>query len=355
MAASAVSRIVVTRRLPASVLNVLRARPATSVIVHDSDEPMPAEALREAVSKDGGAHALICLLSDKVDRALLESARGSLRAVATMSVGYNHVDVSTCRELGVRVGYTPGVLTEATADLVLALTLATCRRIVEASRAVVTGEWSSWKPFWMTGKDLANARVGIIGMGRIGEAVARRLKGFNCDVTYTGRSGPKPDMDAALGARWVDLNTLLAESDVVIAVCALTSETRGMLTYDALKRMKEDGVFVNASRGEVVDQDGLVRLLRERPRMRAGLDVTTPEPLPTDSPLLSLPNAVVLPHIGSASEGCRMAMAEMTVQNVLAGLDGADMPAEVPETQALRKAAGAGGGGSGAGAGAGAQ
>jgi lactate dehydrogenase-like 2-hydroxyacid dehydrogenase len=334
-AAAALTRIIVTRRLPASVLRPLYARPSTQVILHDSDEPMPEPLLRDAVASAAAAPGspalgIVCLLSDKIDRQLIESAQGRLKCVATMSVGYSHIDTEAAKANGVRLGYTPGVLTDATADLTLALTLATCRRIVEASNAVRTGEWSSWKPFWMTGKDLANATVGIVGMGRIGEAIARRLTGFGCKLLYTSRSGPKPDVDARLGASWVAMDDLLAASDVVIAICSLTPETRGLISEAALRKMKPDAVFINASRGEVVDQDALARVLAERPQFRAGLDVTTPEPLPTTSPLLSLPNCLVLPHIGSASEACRMKMAEMTVANVIGGVWGeGEMPAEV--------------------------
>jgi glyoxylate/hydroxypyruvate reductase len=328
-AASSVTRVVVTRRLPAAVLSAIQSRPSTVVLMHDSDEPIPAPLLKEWVSQDGGAHALLCLLSDKVDKNLIDSAKGSLKVVSTMSVGYSHIDVAAAKAAGVRIGYTPGVLTDATADLVLALTLATCRRIVEAAGAVKSGEWSSWKPFWMTGKDLARARVGIIGMGRIGEAVARRLRGFGCDIVYTGKSGPKAETDAALGTTFVDMPTLLSTCDVIIVICALTAETKGMIDAAAFAAMKKDVVFINASRGEVVVQEDLVAALQTRPQMRVGLDVTTPEPLPVDSPLLSMPNCTVLPHIGSASEACRLTMAQLTVANALAALDGQNMPAEV--------------------------
>jgi lactate dehydrogenase-like 2-hydroxyacid dehydrogenase len=330
---SSISRIIVTRRLPASVLRPLYARPSTHVVLHDSDEPMPNALLREAVAAEGGADGIICLLSDKIDRELMESTKGRLKCVATMSVGHSHIDLAAARALGVRVGYTPGVLTDATADLTLALTLATCRRIVEASAAVRTGEWSSWKPFWMTGKDVAGARVGIVGMGRIGEAIARRFSGFGCTLLYTGRSGPKPEVDTALGTAWLPLPELLATSDIVVVICALTDSTRNLIDEAALRSMKPDAVLINASRGEVVDQDALARVLAERPQFRVGLDVTTPEPLPLASPLLALPNCLVLPHIGSASEACRMKMAEMTVQNVMVGAgwgaEGEAMPAEV--------------------------
>jgi glyoxylate/hydroxypyruvate reductase len=347
---SRAASIVVTRRLPQAVLDLVAARPATALHCWPSEtEPMPRAELLEYVRRDGGAAAIVCMLSDKIDAEVLDAAGPSLKVISTMSVGYSHIDVAACRSRGVRLGYTPDVLTDATADLVLALTLATARRLPEALTAAKDGSWAAWAPFWLCGKDLHHARVGIVGgAGRIGSAIARRLLGFECEIAYTGRSGPKPEFEASLGGRaavWRPLEALLAESDFVILICALTPETRGLLDGARLRLMKPDAVLINASRGEVVEQEDLVQVLRERPGFRAGLDVTTPEPLPLDSPLLSLPNAVVLPHIGSASTATRTLMARMAVENALgalppsspggAGADsgkGAGMPAEVLPT-----------------------
>jgi glyoxylate reductase len=185
----------------------------------------------------------------------------------------------------------------------------------------------------MTGKDLHHATVGIVGLGRIGEAVARRLRGFGCSIQYTGRSGPKADLDPSLGAQFADMDTLLRTSDFVILLCALTEETRGLMNAARLRAMRPDAVLINAGRGELVEQADLATVLRERPTMRAGLDVTTPEPLPVDSPLLTLPNCVVLPHIGSASEATRLDMAAISIQHALDGLDGRPLRFEVPETR----------------------
>jgi len=322
--------VVVTRRLPAAFLEPLRARARTRLVVHDSeDPPTPAElrALCAAGGGGGGAAALLCTLSDTVDAAAVAACGGRLRVVSTMSAGVSHCDLGALRAAGARLGNTPGVLTDATADLVVALALATARRLVEAAAAVRSGEWSSWRPYWMCGKDLARARCGIIGMGRIGEAVARRLRGFDCEVIYDGRSGAKPEVDLRLGTRWAPRAELLATADFVIVLCALTPETRGMIGAAELRAMKEDSVFINASRGEVVRQDELVQVLRERPRMRAGLDVCSPEPLPRNHPLLAeeglAARVLVLPHVGSASEACRAEMTRIAVANALAALDGA--------------------------------
>lgn len=329
---SSISRIVITRRLPPDILAPLyklTQNGGSQIIYHDSDEPLPYNTLKEYVSRSGGADALLCLLSDRIDKSLIQACEGNLKVIATMSVGVSHIDLDYAKEQSIKIGYTPNVLTDATADLVLALTLSVARRLPEASNAVRTGEWSTWKPFWMTGKDIGTSKIGIIGMGRIGEAITRRFKGFGCkEILYTGRSGAKANVDQELGTTYCDLPTLLCTADIIVTICALTNDTRNLLNYDTFSLMKSDAVFINASRGEVVNQNDLVRILQERPSMRAGLDVTSPEPLPLDSPLLTLPNCTVLPHIGSASEGCRKNMAEMTVENIVKGLMNESMPAQ---------------------------
>jgi glyoxylate/hydroxypyruvate reductase len=332
--------------------------------LHDSDEPLSATELATFVQ---GASSLVCLLSDRINAAVMDAAGPTLRSIATMSVGYSNIDVPAALARGVRIGNTPGVLTDATADLVLALTLATCRLLPQAALAVRSGEWSSWKPFWsacplcaratllpaashslslapplpVCGTDVHHKHVGIIGLGRIGEAIARRFRGFDCSISYTGRSGPKPEVAASLGgATYLPLPQLLSTCDIVVVICPLTAETRGFLGAPQLALLKDSAVLINAARGEVLVQEALVQALTARPTLRAGLDVTDPEPLPTDHPLLALPNCLVLPHIGSASMSCRLAMAELTVGNALAGMEGEAMPAEVPETLAAARQAG---------------
>ena len=329
-------RVIVTRRLPEAAL--LSLREIASVVVWDSDEPMPRDALLASASADGGAQGLLCLLSDRIDAEVITACGSSLKVVSTLSVGYSHVDVPACVERGIRIGHTPDVLTEATADLTLALLLATARRVPEAAAAVRSGAWSSWKPFWMTGKRVHGTTVGIVGLGRIGVAVAQRLRGFACKILYTGRSGRKSAAEeaAAGDAVFAPLDELLAASDTVVVLCALTDATRGLLTYDRLARMRVDATLINVSRGEVVDQAALARLLEERPSFSAGLDVTTPEPLPTNSPLLQLPNCIVLPHIGSATTACRAEMCGVAAENVVRGLAGAPLVYEVVETRARK-------------------
>ncbi|NXP18422.1 GRHPR reductase, partial [Scytalopus superciliaris] len=242
---------------------------------------------------------------------------------------------------GIRVGYTPDVLTDATAELSVALLLSACRRLPEAAKQGKRGVpelrlhtggcggWTTWKPLWMCGYGLSDSTVGIIGLGRIGQAIARRLKPFGVKkFLYTG-SGPKPECAAEFGAEFVPLTRLAEESDFVVVSCALTPATQGMCNKDFFSRMKKTSVFVNTSRGAVVNQEDLYDALAQGQIAAAGLDVTTPEPLPTDHPLLSLKNCVILPHIGSATYATRNTMAVLAANNLLAGLRGEPMPHEL--------------------------
>ena len=337
-------RVVVTRRLPPAALSALK--PHVVVLQWESDEPVPRAKLLELVRAEGGAHAILCLLSDTIDAEIIE-ASPRLKGISTMSAGYNHVSVPAAIHRGIRIGYTPGVLTEATADLTLALVLATARHVTAGAAAARNGDWTSWKPMWLTGKDLFGSTVGIIGLGRIGIAVARRLSGFKCKVLYSGGSGPKPDAeaellkDAGLPSMYRPLEDMLRESDIVIMTCALNAATRNLMTYHKFCLMKSDALFCNVSRGETVVQPDLIRVLRERPDMLAGLDVTTPEPLPLQSELFQLPNCLVLPHIGSASTATRAEMARIAVENAIAAAEGRPLLFEVPESAAAAAAAAA--------------
>ncbi|XP_062827642.1 glyoxylate reductase/hydroxypyruvate reductase isoform X2 [Anolis carolinensis] len=230
---------------------------------------------------------------------------------------------------GIRVGYTPDILTDATAELTVALLLATSRRLPESVVEVKNGGWTTWKPLWMCGYGLSGSTVGIIGLGRIGHAVARRLKPFGVTkFLYTGRH-PKPEAAAELNAKFVPLAKLAEESDFVIVTCSLTPDTQGMCNRDFFGKMKKTSVFINTSRGAVVNQDDLYEALVNGHIAAAGLDVTTPEPLPTNNPLLSLKNCVILPHIGSATYATRNTMSVLAANNLLAGLKGESMPSEL--------------------------
>ena len=313
-------KVVVTRRVPRAGLELVQQE--TDVRLWDSDEPIPRVTLLEWVK---GIDGLYCLLTERIDDELLDAAGPSLKVVSTLSVGYDHVDVEACRRHNVAVGNTPGVLTDTTADLALALLLATARRIPESIDAIRHGEWTTWKPEWMAGYDLHGSTVGIVGFGRIGYAVARRLRGFDCRILYTDLA-PRPNVDAELGTQHVDLDTLLKESDFVTIHTALTPETLHLFNAKTFAKMKRTAILVNTSRGGTVDQDALYDALVSGQIAGAGLDVTTPEPLPVDHPLLKLPNCIVLPHIASASYATRAKMAVLAAENVIAGVRGQPLP-----------------------------
>lgn len=312
--------VLITRRIPTSLLN--RIESDCQVRYWDSDETMPrAELLRQAT----GVTGIYCLITDLIDGGVLDAAGPTLRVVSTMSVGIDHIDVAACKGRGVAVGHTPDVLTETTADLALALILATARRLPEAMAAVKEGSWGTWHPFWMTGSDLYGSTVGIVGLGRIGVAVARRLLGFGCNILYTGRQ-PNERNAATAQASFRTLEDLLAESDIVTVHCPLTAETRHLIDAPALRKMKRAALLINTSRGPVVDQEALYAALVDGTIAGAGLDVTTPEPLPPGHPLLTLPNCVVLPHIGSATVATRHRMATIAADNLVAGVLGRPLP-----------------------------
>lgn len=320
-------RVLVTAPIPQVALARLHEDLAEygapqDVIAYWTKTPvMPrAELLRQARGVDG----IYCLINDRIDAEVLDAAGPQLRVVSTMSVGYDHVDAAACRARGIAVGNTPGVLTETTADLALALLLATARRLTEAAQAVRDGAWGAWQPEWMTGRDLHGSTIGIVGLGRIGMAVARRLRGFGCRLLYHGPE-PKPEAQT-VGAAYVTLEELLAQSDFVTLHCPLNDSTRHLIRAETLRLMQPTAVLINTTRGGVVDQDALYAALRDGAIAAAGLDVTTPEPLPPDHRLLTLPNCVVLPHIGSATIATRERMAMMAAENLIAGMRGRPLP-----------------------------
>lgn len=279
---------------------------------------MPREVLvREVAEADG----VLSMITDSIDSELLDAAP-RLRVVSQMAVGVDNIDLEACEGRGILVGHTPGVLTETVADTAWALLGAVARRLPEGERRVRDGEWRHWSPFGLAGADLARTTIGIVGMGRIGRAVARRAGGFDMEVVYSS-PGEKPDVD---GER-LELPVLLAKSDHVVICAALTEETTGLIGREELRRMKPTACLVNVARGPIVDTDALVEALESGWIAGAGLDVTDPEPLPPNHRLLAQPNCLVVPHIGSASVRTRTAMAVMSVDNLIAGLEGTPMPA----------------------------
>lgn len=315
--------ILVTRRPPSETVTAeIDAR--SDVRLWSEDRVMPREELLGQVRDATG---LLCMLTDPVDRALLDAAP-DLRVVSTLSVGYDHVDVDACRERGIAVGHTPDVLTDAVADWVLTLLLAAARRLPEAIDHVRDRQWRSWGPTLLVGRDLHAARVGIVGLGRVGQAVARRLRGFDVDLLYHQRrrdTAAEQEHDA----RWVPLEQLLAESDFVVLLAPLTPETHRMIGPDQLAAMRPTSYLLNAARGQLVDHEALHEALASGSIAGAALDVTDPEPIPDDSPLLDLANCLVVPHLGSASVTARARMAELAWANLLAGLAGEEMPSPV--------------------------
>lgn len=310
-------QVFVTRALPGGALDTLRALPDVACDVWPDDEPPPYETIRDRVPALDG---LLCLLTDRIDAPLLEAAP-QLRVVSQMAVGVDNIDLAAATRLGIPVGHTPGVLTETTADLAWALILATARRLPEAERFLRAGSWRHWSPGLLLGRDVHGATLGIVGMGAIGAAVARRARGFDMRVLYSSRS-PKEVPDA----RPVPLDELLRDSDIVSIHCALTPETRGLIGRRELELTKPSACLINTARGEIVDEGALFEALSAGRIAAAGLDVYEKEPLPADSPLLVLPNVVLLPHVGSATLETRGLMAARAVDNLIAGLRGERLP-----------------------------
>jgi glyoxylate reductase len=266
------------------------------------------------------AEGILCLLDDPIPEDILDQAP-KLKVVSNMAVGVDNIDVPACTKRGIPVGHTPGVLTEGTADLTLALLLAVARQILRASLDAREGRWSNWDPTGWLGTDLNGAIVGIVGLGKIGTAVAERLKAFGADLIFTNRSR-QPEKEKTLQAKQVELDELLRISDVICLHLPLTPETENLIDEKAFQKMKSSSILINAARGKVVNTAALVKALKEGKIRAAGLDVTDPEPLPPDHPLYELENCLITPHIGSATENTRKTMAGIAIDNLKAGIQG---------------------------------
>jgi glyoxylate reductase len=310
-------RVFVTRSLPGDALDRLAEEAA--VDLWHSDVPPGALTLRERTHDAAG---IVCLLTDRIDARLIEAA-GKLRVISNVAVGFDNVDVASPTARGIAVRNTPGVLTETTADLAWALMLAVARRVVEAERFVRESRWRTWDPSLLLGHDVHGATLGVVGFGKIGRAVARRAHGFDMRVLYTALSADDRPIE---GADRVELDELLRESDFVSLHVPLTPETHHLIGEAQLRMMKPSAILVNTARGAVIDQKALVRALSEGWIAGAGLDVAEVEPIPAGDALLRAPNAVLLPHIGSASHATRARMSDMAVDNCLAGLRGERLP-----------------------------
>ena len=266
------------------------------------------------------ASGILCLLDDPIPIEILDNAP-NLKVVSNMAVGVDNIDLAACTQRGIPVGHTPGVLTEGTADLTLALLLAVCRELTQASADAREGRWSNWDPIGWLGMDLNDATVGIVGMGKIGTAVAERLVSFGARIIFTNRS-PQPEKEKQFNATQVYLDELLATSDIICLHVPLTDETHCLIDEAAFQKMKSSAILINAARGSVVDTDALISALKEGQIRAAGLDVTNPEPLPPDHPLYDMDNCLITPHIGSATENTRRIMVEIALQNLDAGIKG---------------------------------
>lgn len=263
----------------------------------------------------------------RVDGPLLDRLVG-VKVISNYGVGVDHIDLAAARQRGIAVGNTPGILDGATADMGFCLLLAAGRRLVEGDAYSRSAEFTRYDPGYMLGREVHSSTLGIIGLGRIGRQVARRAKAFDMNVVYHNRR-PRPEAEAQLACRYVSRDELLAASDYVMLTCPLTPETKGLINDRTLALMKPTATLINISRGPVVDTESLTRALRDRRIYSAGLDVTDPEPLPRDHPLLKLPNVIIAPHLGSATIQTRRRMAEMSVDNLLAGLGGQPLPHQV--------------------------
>jgi glyoxylate reductase len=311
--------VFVTRDIPEKGLDLVRNACHVDLWT-DELPPSREELLRHVRGVDG----LLCLLTDKIDGEVMDAAGPQLNVISNYAVGFDNIDVRAATARRIPVGNTPNVLTDATADFAFALLMAVARRIPEGERYVHGGQWKTWGPMTLLGEDIQGATLGLIGFGRIGQAVARRALGFDMRVIYYDPGEKKSHRD--LRATRVGFETVLEEADFISLHTPLTPDTRHMIDAEALSKMKPNAVLINTARGPIVDLQALYEALQEKRIFGAGLDVTEPEPLPMDSPLLSLDNIVIVPHMASASKTSRDQMSWMAAQNLIAGLNGERLP-----------------------------
>lgn len=302
--------VYITRKLPNHLMKEYESKWEINQW-KEEEIPVPADVLRMEAEK---ADAVLSMLTDQIDEQVLKSMTKG-KVVANLAVGYDNIDVRSADEHGITVTNTPDVLTETTADLAFGLLMATARRLVEADNYLREGKWTNWSPFLLAGSDIFQKRIGIVGMGRIGEAVARRAKGFGMEIMYHNRSR-KPEAEEETGAKYYEFGQLLEEADFVVCLAPATEETKNMFNREAFGKMKNTAIFVNASRGANVDEHALYQALKEKEIAGAGLDVYAKEPVGPDHPLLTLDRVVCLPHIGSSSVETRERMIELCLENI---------------------------------------
>lgn len=303
-------RIYITRKIPDQLLAPYKEK-FDFYLWEKEDTAVPRDILKKEVKEADG---LLCVLTEKIDEDLLEDAP-KLKIVANMAVGYDNIDVPAAKEHGVTVTNTPDVLTETTADMGFALLMATARRMIEANQYIRKNQWKNWSPYLLAGSDIHHKTIGIAGMGRIGQAIARRAKGFGMSVMYYNRSR-KPEAEQELEAVYTDFDRLLTEADFVVSVLPLSEETKEMFNRAAFQKMKESAIFINISRGGVVNETDLAEAIRKKEIKGAGLDVFENEPIGADHPFMQLEEIVCMPHIGSATEETRSAMLNLCLENI---------------------------------------
>ncbi len=314
------TKVWITRALPPEALDALK--PYCEVEVWPLETPPPKS---EILRRIGDLDAMLTMLTDPIDAEVIAAAGPRFRAISQMAVGYDNIHIPAATQRGIAVGHTPGVLTETTADMAWALLMAVARRVVEAHQEVQKGIWRPWGPFVLCGQEVYGATLGIIGFGRIGQAVARRAAGFSMRILYHDPDR-HPELEAQLGVQYASLDDLLSSADFISLHAYLSESTRRMINSETLGKVKPGAILINTARGGMVDQEALYHSLKEGRLAGAGLDVTDPEPIDPSSPLLNLPNVIITPHIASASTVTRQKMALLAVQNLIAGLKGEPMP-----------------------------
>ncbi|HHY27566.1 MAG TPA: D-glycerate dehydrogenase [Desulfitobacterium dehalogenans] len=313
-------KVLITRKIPEDILGLMEEACEVK-IWPEEDTPVPRSILEQEIREVDG---LYCLLTESIDDSLLALGK-NLKIVSNMAVGYNNIDIEAATRRNILVANTPGVLTETTADLTFALLMMTARRMEEASQYLRQGKWKTWSPMLLAGQDIFGATLGIVGMGRIGEALAKRAKGFDMKIIYYNRT-PKPEVEKKLGVLYSSLEELLKESDFVCILTPYTTETRNLIGKKELELMKPTSILINTSRGGIVNEEDLYEALVHHKIYAAGLDVFDKEPLSTNHPLLTLTNCVALPHIGSATIKTRREMARLAAQNLITFLQGQRPP-----------------------------
>ena len=312
-------KVFITRSLPTTLEKL---ETIAEIEVWPERQPPSYDVLYEKAQNVDG---LLCLLTDRIDPPLI-AANSGLKVISQMAVGFDNIDIAAATAHKIPVGHTPGVLTDATADLTWALLMAAARRVVEGDRFTRQGKWQTWEPDLLLGPNVSGATLGIIGFGRIGQAMAKRAKGFAMRILYTDLQRAASEVEQDLGAEFVSLDQLLQQADFVTIHTVLSAETHHLFSDRQFEQMRQSAILINTARGPIVDQMALYRALSTGKIAGAALDVTDPEPIPRDSPLLTLDNLIITPHIGSASLQTRKQMADMAIANLMAGLKGNRLP-----------------------------